>query len=1240
MRKLFIYLSFLWPVCLFGQSTIPALYPDLDEDISQAPDPLLILGSGFMCTMVIDTVASVPPSCWDEGDGAIFMSAAMAASPVDYFLDGAGPFGPVIPNVFQGPHEVIAVDANGCRDTLNFTLIGRDTIFLGVQADSVDCFNNATGRAFATATGGAGGFSYVWNTIPAVFADTASNLQDGAYTVTATDARGCTITGSVDVFQPLPILSLVEEDSVSCQGGMDGRAWVSVTGGTPPYSYLWSTGASTDTISNQAAGFYSVTVIDANGCLDVNNTTIEEGLPIGVTATGSPALCFNANNGSATVVPSNDAQAPLSYTWSGTGGYTSTSDAPTNLGAGTYCVTLTDNRGCTAEDCVTITEPTALVLAASSTPPTCYDSADGIASVVASNGTPGYSYLWDATTGGQTTSDATGLAAGTYVVTVTDAQNCTAELDVSIGAPDTIIIQMDSTAVSCGGLSDGSATVTATGGGGNFQYTWDANAGGQVGQMATGLAAGTYCVSILDGNGCEKVRCVQIDAPPAIQIDSIVGIDIACFGDASGTAEVFHQGGTGNISFVWSDINNQVANPAVNLRIGTYVVTLTDDNNCQVIDSVTLSQPDSLGLSVSVDNVNCFNGTDGTATADVIGGVQPYTYNWNNGQSTAVAADLAAGSYSVTIGDANGCLETRTIVVGQPNTPLASSIVQTTQGCFDAQSGEALVSVTGGTGNYTYQWASGATDSLGINLSAGANTVIVTDANGCTILDTVDIVEYDSLTINTAFVKPTCFGLANGRVAVNAVEGGAGLNDPVNYQYFWDVAPTTSQAVLSDLVGNTTYVVTVTDQLGCSNVDSIFLQDRTQIEIIPSIEDVSCFGQNDGNIAINSHIGEFPLVNYQWDSNTNNQAGPTASNLAAGTYSVTVTDSLGCQIDTFIQVVQPAPNTVSFSTEEATCSYATDGAAIAFPEGGTGPYSYTWSNGQNAASNVNIVPGTYFVTIEDAQGCQSVDSVAVPGPIALEGELFVDGIRCADDANGQIQIVPMGGTPPFRYQLNDEGFNGVSTSVGLAPGEYDVQIRDANGCTWDTIAVVGAPPPLAVSAGTDIEISLGDSIVLNPEVLNAQGAYSLFWSAPNDTMLVCPDSICLNPMVKPQNTTLFTVSVEDEFGCRAKDQIQVLVLKDRFVALPTGFSPNGDGRNDLLLVHGKEGTRIVSLEVYDRWGERIFELTDFDVNRQDIGWDGTYRGKDVAEGVYLWLIEAEFPDGYRDVVKGHTTVIR
>ncbi|MEO1435545.1 MAG: gliding motility-associated C-terminal domain-containing protein, partial [Bacteroidota bacterium] len=920
------------------------------------------------------------------------------------------------------------------------------------------------------------------------------NLIAGTYTVTISDGTGCSAVDMVDVTAPLDLTAAIAIANVSCNGDSDGELVVTANGGTPDYTYLWDDLSSQTTMNatGLVAGTYMVTVTDNNGCVETASAEVTEPDILGASATGVNISCFGGNDGEAQASVTGGTP-DYTYLWDDLTGQTT--DLATGLIAGTYTVTVTDNNACETTASVTLTEPAnPVALAISGTDISCNAGNNGTATVVANGGTPGYTYLWS-DANNQTTDLATGLTAGTYTVTVTDNNGCEETSDIILNEPSALNEDaITSTAVSCSGDSDGTAFVLISGGTPFYTYQWN-DVNSQTTATATGLAEGNYTVQVTDANACVLIATVDVTGPPPLTV-GVTGSDVLCNGGDSGFATATPAGGNGIYTFLWDDLTGQTTATATGLIMGTYVVTVTDQNACEITGSIDINEPTLLELDSSFTAVSCFGGNDGTATITPSGGTPNYTYAWDSNagnQTNPTATGLTAGTFGITVVDNNGCVETATMTVTEPATPVTSTVSATLVSCFGGDDGTATVVPAGGTPDYTFQWDNNAADQttdVATGLIAGNYIVTITDNNGCEATNIVTVNEPAELTISLNSTPESCFGADGTATVVPA--GGTG-----DYTYLWDPSGQTDATATGLLEG--TYTVSVTDVNSCLTTGQVDVGGPTPITIDVSSTPVSCFGGSDGTATATGNGGAGGF-SYEWSAG--GQIAPTATGLAAGTYTVTVTDMLGCDETASIDVTEPTALALTSSGSNVSCNGGADGSTAVFASGATPPYSYLWNDGNNQTTDVatGLTVGTYTVTVTDNNGCVDDISVILTEPTAqvITGVNIIN-VSCNGGSDASITIFNGGGTAPYTYLWDDPNAQTTGSATGLSAGDYALSITDANGCLLTDSYTVIEPAAITIAVSqtpsTCFEGTDGTaSAVASGGTPAPDGSYQFNWS--------------------------------------------------------------------------------------------------------------------------------------------------
>lgn len=1174
-------------------------------------------------------------SCFGSSDGSFSLSAIGPYPPFTYTLGAVSDTIGAFTGLAAGTYTVTVSNSVSCPTTLNVTVGEPPAIDLNeLILEPISCNGANDGSLSVSISGGVYPYSFDWG--GGVTDSIATGLSPGPVQVIVTDANGCQSVGQFDVVEPDPLTLTPSNNFINCNGASTGEAFVTVVGGTGDYSYQWdpsSGGLDTFLVNGLPAGSYSVTVTDENGCQESAGFTIDEGSPIVLSAGATQATCNSSGDGTATVNASGGSVGIFTFQWDAGAGNQVTPTA-TGLDVGTFWVTVTDIVGCVDSISVDVTAPNPMVVSIISDSTSCNNIADGFGEVFVAGGSPGYTFAWS--DGGPATQVRTNLAPGAQSVTITDDNGCFEIIDFVVNQPAAVGANLISTLVDCFGGSDGTATAIPSGGTPGYQYLWS---NGQITPTASGLPAGNTGVTITDDNGCVGSFTVLIGQPPLLDITSLSSTPALCFGGSTGTATVTATGGTGSYSYQWS--NSQATPTASGLPAGTVSVTVTDINGCTDTQSTTVGQPTQLTSSIGGTNLSCSGNPDGTATVTPSGGTFPYFYLWTNGQQTPTATNLPVGISGVTVTDNNGCTTTNTISLTAP-IDLSLGLSGDNVDCNGGQDGSATVSVVTGTGPYDYIWSNGQITPTISGLLPGIYSVTVTDASGCEEIASLQITQPQALSADLDQTDALCNNGATGSASVTDIFYGSTPADPDDFTYQWNTFPIQATASATGLIGGQTYTVTITDQAGCTLVESITIGNPPAIDIIiESTLDASCFGSKDG-VATASASGGSPPYSFVWGPNSGNQVGPEATGLVAGTYGVIVTDGNGCSNSTTAVIGQPSQLKMSFAVDPVDCYGENSGSATAIPGGGTAPYVVTWSTGQSGFLVDALSTGTYLATLTDANGCEMESEVFVPQPASPIVASFTErDVSCFGGADGSVTFETAGGTPLYSYSIDGINYYGSPQIFGLLPGTYNVFIRDANGCGYISDDIeIGEPDPLVVDLGPDIEIIAGENIQLSSTVLNATGALTYIWDPISPDSLTCYDCPVTESLDPIFYAASFRLTVIDENGCEGEDLVRVLVDKENPVMVPTGFSPNGDGQNDRLMVHGKPGTRVFLFQIFDRWGELVFDARNFQVNDPNTGWDGVFKGQLMNSGAFIWYIEVIFPDGSQAAYKGSSTLVR
>ncbi|HZG01213.1 MAG TPA: SprB repeat-containing protein, partial [Chitinophagales bacterium] len=823
-----------------------------------------------------------------------------------------------------------------------------------------------------------------------------------------------------------------------CSGGASASIAANPTGGTAPYTYTWSNGGTDAAITNLTAGTYTVTVTDAGGCTGVGTAVISNPVPVSATAVvDSNVTCAGDFNGQATVTAIGGLP-PYTYEWSiGSVGTTAT-----GLNAGVHTVTVTDANGCTTVASVEIEQTTLLLVDISSlVPPGCAGESTGSIDITVSGGTAPYTYLWSPN--GDTTEDLTGIPAGLYDLLVSDVNGCLAAATIAVNDPDTIVplitaIDITPTNILCFGNATGAIDVQIVGGTAPFTFTWS---NGATDEDLFGLSAGFLAVTVQDQNGCSNIDSVELTQPlvPFVAtVDTFTNPSCSGVDDAFVTVSV--SGGNGPLSFEWS--NGALTQNLTGVGAGTYTLTVTDIDLCTATATVDIVSPALLSVvALPVDTVdfevNCNGENSGAINAIVTGGTEPYTYLWSNGATASGIGALFAGEYGLTVIDANGCSGIDSVMLTQPDTivPLIESATVTGGNnvlCFGDSTAFAIVAATGGTPPYNYSWSNGATTDTVLNIGAGQITVQVFDQNGCSATDTFNVSQPAEILATFDITPLVCTSTDDAAVDMT-VSGGLG-----NYTFAWSNGATTED--LSGLTAGT-YNVTITDENACTATFAATIEIPNVLVVTADITDAICEGSPTGAIDVMASAGAGTYT-FAW---SNGSTDEDIFEVVSGVYTVSVTDTTGCEVVANFTVSNTNVITLFFTGTDVSCFGLFDGTASVEALGGIPPYAYNWSNGDSLENITNIGSGIYDVTVTDSIGCTVSGNFIVSEPAAVEPGATVTDVSFCADSTGAITLAPSGGVAPYEFQWNYN--EAISESLtGLAQGTYTVTITDANFC--------------------------------------------------------------------------------------------------------------------------------------------------------------------------------------------------
>lgn len=965
----------------------------------------------------------------------------------------------------------------------------------------------------------------------------------------------------------------------------------------------------------------------------------------------TPETCFGAANGQINISVTGGV-APFQFTWTkdGDAGFVSHDEDPSNLGQGTYRLSMSDALGTTTilnlsgspvSISATITGPTLLTASATGSNVNCFGGNNGSASVIVSGGSEPYTYLWS---NGDNTSSISSLIAGIYTVTVTDNHGCIVTSQYEVTQPAVLEAITSGTNVSCAGGTNGTATVSVTGGTQPYSYLWS---NGATTQSITGLAAGTYSVTVTDAHNCNTLTQFTVTEPAPLSA-SASGNHVSCNSGSNGSAQVTVSGGTSPYTYLWN--TGSAAQEIAGLIAGSYSVTVTDAHGCITTVGFEVTEPALLTATANGTAVSCFGGSNGSVQANVSGGTEPYSYLWSNGATTQSVSDLVAGSYSVTITDANGCTASAAFTVTQP-TVLSVTMTGTRANC----NGSATATPAGGTAPYSYLWNNGATTQTINSVPAGTYTVIVTDANDCNIMGSFTVLGGSPINPTTTFTQPTCFGLSNGSITVTGATGTLPFTYNINGSAFQ------ASNVFTGLSAGT-YVVGVKDATGCADFSTrIVTQPPLLVATLDSVRK-TCAGASTGRIFI-TVTGGSGAKTYSWTGpNGFTSTVQDPNNIPAGTYSVTVTDARGCTTGLTAVVEEWPAVVISETVVNVNCWGDFSGSIDITVTGGTGSgFTYSWTGPGFTATTEDISAirsGIYRVTVRDlGSTCSFQKSITVsqPGTKLSVGATTTAVNGCI--SLGSITATGAGGTAPYQYNLDGGTYQSTALFENAKGGIYTLGVKDANGCTAtrsvtvadngrDTfennnlktqarLITIGTPINARIAIVTDttdwfkfVVPAGGGSYVLSLTHPSASFVFDLFPTGNNYTVIAPDNATATTKTYTLSGGLTYNIRVTgglsyDCYELSVNNAALPFAGKEMYTVTPEIFNDKMTAR---VYPNPHQGSFIIAVDAPND-GEAVVEL--FNSNGQKViakkvtltkGAQNTIRFSDVREAVLFYRI--------------------
>lgn len=991
-------------------------------------------------------------------------------------------------------YTATSTSVNSCTNSATTTITLDDLAISLVSSTNITCNGLTDGTITVTTTGGFAPVKYsVDNGATWQGSNAFTGLIAGSYNVAVKDTNNCTVvytSNPVVIAEPtlVNITSVIKTDLTTCAGS-DGTITITANGGTGVLNYSIDNGASwqlSGVYAGLPSGSYDVKVKDANGC-----TTTYASNPVVIATPVAVVIdnvvfdnnsCFNSDDAHITVTISGGT-APYEFSINGGSSYVSNGGAFNNLAPGSYSVYVRDNSSCIAiytGNPIVITEPDSLIVTLGKTDVLCNGGATGTAFAAVTGGTAPYDYLW--APGGSTNDTIFGLISGSYSVGILDDNGCTASSSITINEPAVIdITNVTPVNLICFNGTDGSITITTTGGSGIMEYSIDNGVTYQFSNAFTGLIAGTYNVKVKDANNCTLAYAsnpVVLTQPASgVDITTVLATDNTCFDGSAGTITVSASGGTGVLQYsIDNGANWQLSNAFSGLIAGNYTVKVKDANECAYAyasNPVIIGEPTEITYTnVTFTEPLCNGALTGSITITATGGTGTLEYSIDNGttwSTSNIFNAVSGGSYTLVVKDANGCevaYLSNPLVVTQPPAVAITNVAVVDILCFGGNNGSITVTATGGSTALLYSIDNGTTfqaSNAFSGLIAGNYPLVVKDSNNCTLAYASNPVVIGGPTAalsitNVVSTDVNCYGVNDGTITITATGGTPPYQYSINNGGTWQISGNYTGLFAASRI------VMVKDLNGCtatwsSNPVVITMPATAIANPTVTSTNVLCLNGSDGSITM-STTGGTPGYEYSIDNGITYQTSGFFGGLPNGSYTLKVKDANGC-IKAYASnplVISEPATAVSVSNAVGTdliCNSGADGSIMVTATGGTGALQYSADNGVTWTTNSTITglaAGDHYIRVKDANGCTDIYTgnpitLTEPIPIIITGISTTD-VLCNGSTDGSIEVYGIGGTGILEYSI-DGGLTWQSgySFTGIPAGSYTVMTKDDNNCT-------------------------------------------------------------------------------------------------------------------------------------------------------------------------------------------------
>lgn len=967
-----------------------------------------------------------------------------------------GSEGMIMQNLKGGTYIVKIKDKRNCRIEDTTILRAYTSLLSEIQEiNSISCHGGNEGVLQVKVSGGKPPYTYEWSNFSNEIS--ISELPSSYYVVGVTDANGIKSSYTYFLAQAEKLLSSIHKEASLCAGDFTGSMSIEASGGTPPYTYLWSNGSTAKKIEGLETANLQVEVSDVKGCKSSTNARLLPPDPLRLYAdTVNPS--YKGVLYQTSPIPSSDGLIelyasggiqPYSYAWE----RGDTSATLQNMKEGIYVVNLKDANNCSLQKSFHLRSLPNLHASLSLTKEIrCFGDADAVLNIQTEGGLPPYTFQWQDLANTQDT--LMQARAGIYKIAVTDKNGIISLDSLCIDQPKPLDLSLKVDSVSAWGASDGSLFAICEGGTSPYTYQWST---GDTVSFVKDLKAGRYSLKLTDNNDCTLSKEVEIYSPDSLThtftlkhctyFGAVNGNAAAALDD--GQIEVFVKGGVPPYTYTWMDSLSQT-NRIENLTNAYYWVEIKDKNAHTIRDTFYIHKMPSLCASVeAISQIHCMNDSNGQLSAKVEGGIPPYRFTWSNGETDSILSSLIAGRYILGVEDAKGVSSTFAYILEQPDSLRLNLIADSTLG-FGRCDGKARVEISGGSPPYSCLWSNTKSETMIDGLCMGSYAVLVQDTFACQVYKEVEVYSPSPLRVQAEIKHCDYFGAENN-VSKESLNNGfiklfaEGACPP--YDYIWESGH--RQAAIFNLPDNL-YKVKVVDKNGNYILDSFRIEKPGPLIVDIQIEkSLKCYGDSSGELRATVSGGR-PPYRILWNDGSSEDRIIHAK---SAWYELKVYDSLGVLSTRKLHLDQANIFKVYASADSLTGIDRKDGVLNAWAEGGTPPYKYTWRNEELSFEGVqwrHLSQGLYNLHASDANACTDSLSILVSAPALLD--LDVNLQHCTYSGSKQMQadtlyndgsiyVQARGGTPPYSYYWNDGDTN--NERKNLSPATYLVSVSDA-----------------------------------------------------------------------------------------------------------------------------------------------------------------------------------------------------